>query len=142
MTPDDLLHLAGHLVANKALGDAEARLRCAVSRAYYAALHLTINTLEEFSVHIPQNHEGHEQAYRRLFATQLPDAQQAARLLHDLRRDRNEADYRLDRRRFANEANARLAVETASDVRRLLRNCQQEPMRTFLQRHFATQAGA
>ncbi len=136
-TAEDILRLAGHLVANSALGDPEARFRCAVSRAYFAAFHLAAGTLEQFGVPVPQNHEGHEQAYRRLFGTGQPEAQQAARLLHDLRRDRNEADYRLERQRFSKEANARLSVEGAFDVKRLLEACRQEPTRSVLEAHFS-----
>lgn len=40
MTGSDLIALASHLVANTAFGNAEARYRSAISRAYYGAFHL------------------------------------------------------------------------------------------------------
>ena len=39
MNGDDLITLAGNLVANQALGNSEARYRSSVSRAYYGAFH-------------------------------------------------------------------------------------------------------
>ena len=85
MTGDDLIHLAGHLVSNTALGNAEARYRSAVSRAYYGAFHLVTAFLADCNAKVLENHTGHVQAAQILHATGVPDAMEVARLLDDLR---------------------------------------------------------
>jgi hypothetical protein len=88
MTGDDLIFLASNLTANSALGNAECRYRSAISRAYYGAYHLIVSFLKELAaqkelaginLHVPENHRGHEEAYRLLFATSVPEAIEAAR---------------------------------------------------------------
>lgn len=133
MTGSDFLQFAAHLTVNAALGNASSRYRTAVGRAYYAAFHLTVEFLSEFGVRILQNHTGHQEASRQLHRTRHASAQMAARLLEDLRSDRNEADYRLDRTRTEKEGIARAAVENASELVRFLVECRQEPARSEIE---------
>jgi uncharacterized protein (UPF0332 family) len=123
MTGDDLIHVAGHLVANTALGNAEARYRSAVSRAYYGAYHKAVELLESCGVRVPENAEAHQFAYARLFATGIPAAIEAARSLNDLRGDRNDADYHLEKPGFDNLRNAQDRVELAHSIRNCLADC-------------------
>ena len=131
MTGNDLISLAGHLIANKAFGNAEARHRSAVSRAYYGAFHLALEFLKlECQTTVKSNHTGHQEASNLFFGTNHPDAQDAARLLDELRSLRNAADYDLHKPRLVSEANARIDVEVASDFVSCLQRCNTEPVRS------------
>jgi uncharacterized protein (UPF0332 family) len=96
MNPSEFISLAGHLVANPAFRNEEARYRSAISRAYYGALHLASAFLEECGKRLPKNHTAHEEAYRLLYSTNVETAKLAAHNLNDLRGERNKADYRMD----------------------------------------------
>ncbi|MEX2139409.1 MAG: HEPN domain-containing protein [Pirellulales bacterium] len=130
MTGSDILTVAGNLVANPALGNAEARYRSAISRAYYGAYHLVVALLSECSLRVPENHNGHEVAYQSLFTTGIPEAVTAARLLNDLRGERIKADYKLSRKGLDSPANAREKVEMAYNVSSSLENCLVEPTKS------------
>lgn len=138
MNGDDLIHLASQLVANATFGHAEARFRSSVSRAYYGAYHWAVLVLKEFKVTVPRNANGHEIVHQKLLATKVPIAVEAARLLNDLRRDRNEADYDIDKPRLANMQNAMVCVENASDAVNNLRQCLNGPEREQLEHHFGS----
>lgn len=140
MTGSDLLHLAGHLVVNTPIGAAEARYRAAVSCAYYGVFHLAVATLADFGLNVVKNHTGHDDAYRKLFGTSNRQAQEAARLLHDLRGDRNEADYDLSKSRFSRQLNAKLVIESAHDCARLLGECLEEPNRSEILRRLRSES--
>jgi uncharacterized protein (UPF0332 family) len=127
MTGNDLILLAGKLAANPGLGDAEARFRSSVSRAYYGAFHVARAFLTEMGVHLLKNASGHAELYRLLWSSGHSDARGAARLLNDLRRDRNAADYDLDATKFGKQSVAFQIVEVADRVRVLIDRCQQEP---------------
>jgi len=132
MTGDDLIDLASHLIVNTAFGNAEARYRTAISRAYYGAFHISADFLKQIGKAIPANHTGHELAYRLLFQCDVKDAMDAARALHDLRRSRNRADYELSRNAHATFANAKKDVERAHSLRRLIETCSAEPTRSAI----------
>jgi len=127
MNGRDLSSLAAHLTQNKALGNAEARYRSAVSRAYYGAFHLVVDFLHQVGRAIDENHNGHEQAYRILFGTGISEAVEAARFLSVLRRDRIRADYRLSVPGFDEQNLAMERVELAETIRSLLDKCRQNP---------------
>jgi uncharacterized protein (UPF0332 family) len=127
VTGDDLIQLASRLAANPGLGDAEARYRSAASRAYYGAFHLARAFLADLGARLLKNATGHAELYRVLLSSGQSDAQNAARLLSDLRRNRNAADYDLDSARFRKQSVAFEIVESADQVRELLDRCRQEP---------------
>jgi uncharacterized protein (UPF0332 family) len=128
---NEFIALASHLVVNSAFGNAEARYRSAISRAYYGAFHLVIEFLEYVAAkRIPENHTGHEQAYRMLFSSGVPAAMEAARALNDLRGERNRADYKLHAKGMDNRANAQEKVELAVYVRNSLEQCRLEPAKS------------
>jgi uncharacterized protein (UPF0332 family) len=136
MTGDDLIFLASQLIAQAQYGHAGARYRSAVSRAYYGAFHLVIDFLREFDVEIVKNHTGHVEAYRALFQTNHSMAVRAARMLEDLRGDRNVADYHLEKQTFDNPRNAMDRVEMAAEIKSCLNQCRREPDRSELSQHF------
>jgi uncharacterized protein (UPF0332 family) len=130
MTGNELILLAGKLAANPALGDAEARFRSAVSRAYYGAYHLGRAFVESLGGVIPKNATGHFELSRILWDSGQDHAQDAASRLDDLRRERNRADYDLDSTAFRNQVNAIKSVELADEVRLAIERCQHEPALT------------
>jgi uncharacterized protein (UPF0332 family) len=138
MTGNDFLQFASNLAVNPGLGSAAPRCRTAVSRAYYAAFHSAVEFLAEFGMHVPANHTGHQETSRQLHRTKQPEAQMAARLLEDLRTDRNEADYRLDRQRLETQKCAKDAVESASELHRFLDACRLEPARSEIAEALST----
>src|SRR5438045_2836714 len=113
MTGDDLIALAAHLVANSAFGNAEARFRSAVSRAYYGAFHLAVSFLKEVAgIRVLENHTGHDQVCRLLRSTGNTQAIEAAASLAELRTTRNRADYKLQIRGFESRPNVQEWVES------------------------------
>ncbi len=132
MNGEDLLNLASHLIVNTAFGNAEARYRTAISRAYYGAFHIAVDFLKEMGKSVPANHSGHEVVYRLLFNSNVQDAIDAARSLNDLRRDRNRADYDLNRSGFQLPANAMERAELAHKFKLRIDRCRVEPVRSVI----------
>ncbi len=124
MTGAELIHLAAHLSTNDALGNDEARYRSAVSRAYYGAYHLVCAFLMRQGVEVVKNQQGHRQAYQSLKLVPRPEAVEAARLLDDLRSERNRADYNLLSPKFTTSGNARHCVEIAVAIQAALKTCE------------------
>jgi uncharacterized protein (UPF0332 family) len=123
----DLIAVAAHLTQNAALGKAEARFRSAISRAYYGAFHLVAQFLAEHHRPVRENHTGHHEAHGVLLGIGILEAVQAARILNDLRSQRNGADYRLSAKGFDSQADAMARVEAAETIRILLEKCNQNP---------------
>lgn len=124
MTGADLIDVAARLTANAAAGESEARYRSAASRAYYGAFHLVCGFLKQKSgLAVLKNHHGHRQAYLNLLTTARPEAIEAARLLDDLRSDRNRADYDLQSAKFRTLNNAKQCVEMAYAIKASLGAC-------------------
>ena len=135
MTGDDFIALAGNLAVNTGLGTHEARYRSAVSRAYYGAYHLASDFLMELGIRIPRS--AHAHVYRLLWTAEYSQARQAARLLTDLRRARNRADYDLSRPSFRDQDVAIETIEAAHEVRSFLQACRAEPLRSEIQARLA-----
>ena len=136
MTGDELIALAGNLAVNTGLGTDEARFRSAVSRAYYGAFHLSCALLSDFGITVRRNADGHSEVYRALWATQVREAQQVARLLSSLRSERNRADYDLLDPEFRKRETATVNVEAAHEIRLLVEACRREPVRSAIRAHF------
>lgn len=137
MTGDDFIALAGNLAVNTGLGTHEARYRSAVSRAYYGAYHLASDFLMKLGTRIPRSADAHAHVYRLLWTAEHFQARQAARLLTDLRRARNRADYDLSHPSFQDQDVAIETVEAAHEVRSLLQACGAEPLRSEIQARLA-----
>jgi uncharacterized protein (UPF0332 family) len=89
MNGRDFLPLARQLLG---IGGEPAR-RSAVSRAYYAAFHVARDLLTDLGFTTPRADRAHEYLYRRLNNGGLAAVRVAANQLHDLRSQRNRADY-------------------------------------------------
>ena len=73
--------------------DTEARLRCAISRAYFAAFGEVQNHLRKEGNFIPNTARGHQIVVRLLKESADKTCQKMGQLLEDLRTSRNLADY-------------------------------------------------
>ena len=105
-SPRELLALAVEL---RALEKSEAVERCVVSRAYYAALHAVDQTFEardqKFRVDGESSHAeiiGRATAYSSRIVPGRSDAAFIAKQSHRLRRERNHADYHIEKEMRAN----------------------------------------
>ncbi len=100
----------------------EARLRAAISRAYYATFCSARNLLrDKDSIAIPRNKNPHEFVISRFRKNQHPLRRKIGDDLDRLRRRRNKADYEdtiLDIHRIAETA-LRLAQRTLSTLNQL-----------------------
>ncbi len=89
----DFLQLADALAA----GSTEAEWRSAVSRAYYAAFHVARALLLHCGFAVPRGEQAHAYLWRRLSNASQAEVVAAGGNLLDLRRERNWADYDLER---------------------------------------------
>jgi uncharacterized protein (UPF0332 family) len=96
----------------------ESDWRSSASRAYYAAFHVARDLLTALGFTTPAADRAHEYLYHRLNNCGMPAVQQAASVLHDLRRRRNRADYDIQSS-FTSQV-AATAVTQANDVIRTL----------------------
>ena len=71
--------------------------RTAVSRAYYSAFHRTREFLANLGFRTRQSDQAHAGLYRRLSSSNVRELNEAARLLMELRRIRNQADYEFNK---------------------------------------------
>jgi uncharacterized protein (UPF0332 family) len=126
MTGDEFLTLAGRIVATPTLGNAEARLRTATSRAYYGAFHLAVAILATWGFKVKRNAYGHQEVYNLFWGSGHSEARKVASLLDDLRTERIAADYRMDDQRFSESETAMMCVEMGLAVRLALERCQSE----------------
>lgn len=131
MTGAAFIQLAGELAAQAEPG--EARFRTAVSRAYYGAFHLGLELLANLGVRAPRSGSKHFFVYASLQYSGDAAVREAGSLLSDLHGDRTKADYDLDDIEAGTRDFARVCVETADDVRRLLNGAVDEPRRGTIQ---------
>ena len=127
MNPRDFLTVADALI----LGDSEAEWRTALSRAYYATFHVARNLLRQCGFVIPQSEQAHAYLGLRLANCGHPDIVQGGKDLIDLRRQRNRANYDLDR--TLEQKSAVRHVLLAADIISLLEQAATEPaIRTLI----------
>lgn len=93
MNPRDFNTLAGELASAKGA----AKVRSAISRAYYAAFHVGAQTLRKLGFSIGKGAGGHGEVARCFQNSSDPDTVRAAEILRDLHSVRIRADYQLDR---------------------------------------------
>jgi len=120
MDPRAFLHLAKRLIGDE---NNPEGLRSTVSRAYYAAFHVATEFLKEIGCGVPSGPQGHELTYHYL--NNCGDAQLVAVAgdLHDLRGDRNDADYKLSNTRIENEGLVQNLIEVADEIITVLDGC-------------------
>jgi hypothetical protein len=117
MKPDEFIDYAARLAVQPTVVPPQART--ITSRAYYGAFHLAAR----FVANLTQISRSKHDAHVWLMASQHADAHEAGKLLAMLNSRRIKADYRLDESRPELPASARLSVEYARDVQRLLLRC-------------------
>jgi uncharacterized protein (UPF0332 family) len=111
-------------------GASEAEWRSAVSRAYYAAFHCARRLLLNCGFNVPRSEYAHAYLWLRLANCGTPAIQQAGADFNNLRRDRNRADYDLDRP--LRKATAEAQVQAADDIIRALADAEKEPVKTAI----------
>jgi uncharacterized protein (UPF0332 family) len=121
LSPREFLETAEEL----AVGEREADWRSAVSRAYYAAFHLGRLVLGRCGFAVPDSDVCHPFVWMRLANSGRPDIRDAGETLNELRRQRNRADYDLDRSFLQPQAQQR--VWEAIDVFDLPEACLSAP---------------
>ena len=126
MTGSEFITLAAKLLAMNPQ-PSEPLLRTIISRAYYGALHQTLEFLE--AIGIP-THSDHGLPPRYLQNCGNTTAVSAGRQLSELQSHRVLADYQLHSHKAVNVAFARENVEMAQSVQTLLDTCLSEPFRS------------
>src|SRR6266511_1459595 len=116
------------LAVDLANGTTEAEWRSASSRGYYAAFHVARQLLRSLGFRVPQADRAHGYLWLRLSNSGVADVVRGGRLLNDLRRERNYADY--DDYRAVTPAVATQNVQFAEDVIQELDAAAVEPVRT------------
>ena len=109
-------------------GASEAEWRSAVSRAYYAAFHEARDLLRDLGFASPRGDQAHAYLWLRLSNCGNAQVQLAGSDLNTLRRERNRADYDLDR--TMGHADALLQVQAAERIIQILDTADSEPTRT------------
>jgi uncharacterized protein (UPF0332 family) len=118
------------LASRLAAGGTEGDWRTAVSRADYAAFHVTRQLFLELSFVVPRADRAHQYLVFRLSNGGETDGEQARRDLDTLRRLRNRADY--DAAPPLQKTQALASVQLAEGIIRSLDSARQEPARTLI----------
>jgi hypothetical protein len=93
MMPKDFIQLA-HRLSHEF--NNEAAFRSAISRSYYGLYNLMSSFLANNNIPLPDAAEAHNLTYKYLHNCGVPDVQKLAKILDDLRDERNDADYHLE----------------------------------------------
>jgi uncharacterized protein (UPF0332 family) len=116
MNPREILELADEL----STGDKEAQWRAAISRAYFAAFRVARQLLLKLGFRVPLDEQAHRYLWKRLANCGHIDVIRAGNNLSWLRKQRNWADYDLERP--LNQATAMDEVLNADQIVELLEN--------------------
>ena len=100
-----------------------AKLRTAISRAYYAAYNVSVETLENMGVQISKGPSGHGQVQRFLGNSKNQELEQISSDLGTLHSSRLAADYRLTDLRTENPTNVKALVGHAKKVIDTVERC-------------------
>ena len=114
---------------NLARSQYEASLRSAISRAYYALLNSVVQFLPQLGFHVGQGPGKHGEVHHRLFNSGLEPMVEFSKILDELRRRRNDADYNMASGQFQNQATCALWVANAELAIGFLVDCNKEPLR-------------
>lgn len=125
MNAHEFISVATQLLA----GEAEGRLRSAVSRAYYGAFHVARQFLFECGVMVPIDFAAHRNVGWCLLNSSEPSIVEAGTRLESLRKIRNLADYELASTHFTRNAYAKAQVERAVRIVEVLSLYQAETAR-------------
>ena len=118
MSPEAFIDYAAQLAVQPTA--IPPQVRSITSRAYFGAYHLAARFIAQLTGEKRSKHDAHVW----LMSSESVDAYEAGRLLATLNANRIRADYRLDDRVAELLDYARVNVEYARDVQRLLQNCE------------------
>jgi len=93
MIPKEFIDLA-HELSHKFT--TEAAFRSAISRSYYGLYNLMSRFLVNNNIALPDRAKAHDLTYQYLHNCAVQDVQKLAKILDDLRAQRNDADYHLE----------------------------------------------
>jgi hypothetical protein len=131
MTGDDILKLAGDLLARDIRSPSEALCRNVVGRSYYGAFHLALGLMADLGLPEPPGHKG---PVHWLIGSGEQNAAKAGRSLDALYEARRRADYKLHLQRAIDESRdlqfVKSQVELANETKLLLSSCAAEPARS------------
>lgn len=116
------------LAQQLAVGTTEAEWRTAVSRAYYGAFHEARRLLRGLGFVVPRAERAHAHLWLRLSNCSVAQIELAGADLNRLRRERNTADY--DVERTLHRIDAALHVQNARRLAQALDAAHVEPTRT------------
>ncbi|HUY36179.1 MAG TPA: hypothetical protein VMV69_25800 [Pirellulales bacterium] len=125
MIPSAFLNLAIHLSNDP--GADESWFRTAVGRAYYAAFHVGLEFAERLGVRLPRQEHVHKKLMMLLGNCRLTSLSDAGKLLDDLKRDRNHADYSLRDPRFGGRNVALAAIARSQRLCQIIDDCGADP---------------
>ena len=121
MDASDFITFAGRTVN---LGKAGAR--SAISRAYYGAFHIACDILLELNARVPRGGKSHNLVPQYIHSANHALGTLAAKMLLDLHTERIRADYDMSSESVERPELARLRVESALEVQRLLEQFRQD----------------
>jgi hypothetical protein len=119
MNPREFHRLATELVVDVT----PAKIRTAISRAYYAAHNVGVEVLTEMGFRIERGPGGHAGVWERLNNCDDKEAIMAGSQLGDLQSKRNKADYRLDNKDIEVQKTAQALVEQSRRIIQTLDGC-------------------
>jgi uncharacterized protein (UPF0332 family) len=119
MNPREFLKLASQLL----VGGNPARIRSAISRAYYAAHHVGFDMLTQMGLRISTGPSRHQDVRMALNNSNDTEVIKAGSKLGDLQSKRNQADYRLNNVDVEDEKTAQALVEQAKGIIQTLDGC-------------------
>lgn len=118
MRAKEFAGVASRLAQIPAAGPAD--FRTSISRAYYAAYHVAIETLTQIGAGLHAGPGGHSEVANCLIASGDETVRDAGRAMSDLHTRRIHADYRMARTDVETRTSAQSACEIAHDIIREL----------------------
>jgi uncharacterized protein (UPF0332 family) len=133
MEAKDYFELARKLVQMRT----EAALRSAISRGYYAAFHTAKKLVEGLGFHLPKDAAAHDKLFYLLNNAGVKSAEDAAKLLSNLRRRRNLADYDFEQKNMQTYQDCQYDLVQAAAVITFCQSYSAEPLRSTLKNGFS-----
>jgi uncharacterized protein (UPF0332 family) len=112
----------------------EAALRSAISRGYYAAFHFAKNLVEELGFKLPKDAAAHDKLFYLLHNAGIESAQDVAKLLAELRKRRNLADYDFVQKKMQTYQNCQYDLVRVMGIIDFCENYSSEPLRSSLKK--------
>jgi uncharacterized protein (UPF0332 family) len=128
MSGQQFLYIAKKLVSMRN----EAALRTAVGRGYYAAFNCAVQFLMDLGFPMSQSATDHEKVYYDLKNCGIGEMEETAKILYQLRRRRNEADYKMSSMDFVDHLACEFDLANAKMIINALERFSHEPLRAQL----------